>query len=30
MAYGIDQLMLQSALEHGLQVLRSTAAIKRR
>jgi 2-keto-3-deoxy-L-rhamnonate aldolase RhmA len=30
MAYGIAQLMLQSALEHGLQVLRSTAAIKRR
>ena len=30
MAYGVDQLMLQGALEHGLQVLRSAAASERR
>jgi 2-keto-3-deoxy-L-rhamnonate aldolase RhmA len=29
MAYGVDHLLLQSALEHGLQVLRGAAAINR-
>ena len=30
MAYGIDQLLLQAALRHGLDVLRSALAAGRR